>query len=403
MHLSKKVFLLGSQYGIQALTPLVIFPIAARVIGLEEFGILSSVLSISTFGMLIIQYSFNQEGIQWISREKKSERGIVSKIFKTKLILFFIVISFIFIFLNLFITKNFNTYLVCFSYLIWSLSDFSWYFQFKNKYLQILLINIFSIITSFAIFGIFHFTDLIPASKSIFILLFAPRLIASILNFCFLNYLYSSLKPNKIDLSINLLLRQKLPLFMSQFISLGYTGSGAFLLERFYSAEEAGLYTLLEKSVLLIALAAALPFQADLPSISESFNKNKTIYAKKIKKSLLSYLVLCFVGISSLLLISRFVFSYRFIFNTNIQLTSLFIFYVFFGIMGLIITNHLILKQKFRTIRKINSKILIISLSIGIPLIYKFGAIGWMLALISSQTFVFLPLMRKTFKDLKNY
>ena len=89
MHLSKKVFLLGSQYGIQALTPLVIFPIAARVIGLEEFGLLSSVLSISTFGMFMIQYSFNQEGIQWISREKHLEKGILSKIFKTKLILFF--------------------------------------------------------------------------------------------------------------------------------------------------------------------------------------------------------------------------------------------------------------------------------------------------------------------------
>ena len=276
--LASNSIILGSHYALQGLVPIIVYPLASSQLGLREFGIIASTLSIANFGLLFVNFTFNIEGIQWITREEENEKAILKSIIDTKLLLFFpsFTITSIFIFLN--INPNLYIYLFAFNLLFVGILNNNWYLQYKEKFKQILIFSILSILITVITS---YICKLILGNQSnfyIYILLIFPTLIAGLLSIFYIYSINNNFREGFKRKNIFSLLKNKISLFMSQILSMGYGGAGVFLISQFESFESAGVYAVIEKLYLLLPVLASLPYQASLPKLSKSYFKNYSKY-----------------------------------------------------------------------------------------------------------------------------
>ncbi len=138
MTLVRNTFWLYLMYASNLILPLFVFPYWAKVLGLENFGLLVSTQSMAMIAVLIMDYGFNWSATQLLA---KSDKSLLtkSKIFWTvqagKLILAVVgsILFFSIIYLNQKFKQDSSLYLISWSIIFGSLLSPLWFYQGLEK------------------------------------------------------------------------------------------------------------------------------------------------------------------------------------------------------------------------------------------------------------------------------
>ena len=138
MTLVRNTFWLYLMYASNLILPLFVFPYWAKVLGLENFGLLVSTQSMAMFAVLIMDYGFNWSATQLLA---KSDKSLItkSKIFWTvqagKFILAVVgsILIFSIIYLNQQFKQDSSLYLISWSIIFGSLLSPLWFYQGLEK------------------------------------------------------------------------------------------------------------------------------------------------------------------------------------------------------------------------------------------------------------------------------
>lgn len=397
--LAKNSLILGSHYAIQSVLPIIIYPLASQSLGFKEFGIITSTLSIANFGLVLVNFTFNVEGIQWISRDQNNEKAILKSIINAKIFLFFPAFTFTAFFIFFIINPPFYIYIFAFNLIFVGILNNSWYLQFKEKFFEIFLISFLSITSTFLISFFIKEIEGTNGNLNIYILLIFPSLISGLFGTFYIYKINNFFKEKFKKFRLLKLLRNKFILFSSQLVAMGYGGTGVFLISQFDSFESAGEYAVIEKLFFLLPIIGGLPYQTSIPKLSKLYFEDNERYKHLITKLIMIYFFISLFILIIIFSFNKFINLYASFISNNLGLCFLFSILTFLAILGPVITSHYLLARKNKLIFKINCILLLTSLFIGIPFIKYFSTSGWVLALIISQSIVLIPKLKDVYKN----
>ncbi len=299
-------FYLGLSQGINLLVPVVIVPYLIKNVGIEKFGVIALVQTISSFFYIFTDYGFNITAVRSLSINRYNDLKvieIVNQVLSTKL--FLTVIS-----LPIFI-------------------GVSWYFLRENASLSFILMN-FMLVLGQAFFPIWLFQGLernqyiasinliSKLSFLFFLLLFVQKeqdfiwcnFILGLTNFIsgIAMTVYFMNKHNRQDLkffisfsSIKHQLREGKEIFISNFSVNIYINSNILILALFASPRLVGVYSIVEKLIFLIRSLLSVYIQAIYSSACQIAEENNyQIFTEFIKRY--TFVLLMTIGGALLLL-----------------------------------------------------------------------------------------------------
>jgi len=258
--------------------PFLVLPYLVRVLGIEQFGLLSFAQSFIMYFTLIVDYGFNITATREISINKHNNLQ-VSKIFFSvyfiKFVLFSIIsIVYSLIVLNFSLLENhkylyFISYLIVIGQMLFPL----WYFQGIENMKMIAFLNV--IIKGISTVGIFTFVNssddlLLVASINslsfVFIGIIAFYIAIKKLNHIKLDYKY-----------IKMFFLESTQVFISNFFSSLYGITNIFLLGIFTNNTLVGIYSSFEKIITALKSLYMPLYQALFPYIARKKEKKNSI------------------------------------------------------------------------------------------------------------------------------
>lgn len=259
------------------LLPLLVLPIVARKVGVENWGKLEYATSLIIFCSIFINFGFNHFGTQEISEkigQKKAINNKFSYILNAKLVLFIATSAFAFLLLVLnIINIEFKlfiyTYLICIGHLI----SPTWFFLGIEKSAALSVTCLFAKVIEFVL--VIQFI-LISSSYEYFnLILSISYILASGIAFTY------AVKKYKVPLRIIPLketvhyIRLALPAAINE-IAVGINSAGTILLLGFMlNAKQVGIYTAAIKVLFVIQSLAIIPFsQSFFPRFSRTAKNN---------------------------------------------------------------------------------------------------------------------------------
>jgi len=258
--------------------PFLILPYLVRILGIEQFGLLSFSQSFMMYFILILDYGFNITATREISTNKE-DKIHVSKVFFSvyyikSILLLIVSIVFSVLIFNVFLFEQ-HKYLYIISYLIvlGQMLFPIWYFQGIENMKMIAFLNV--LIKLISTIGIFIFVNtandlLIVASINSFSFFLVGVLAFSIalkkVNFIKVDYKF-----------IKVFFFESTQVFISNFFSSLYAITNVFLLGIFTNNTLVGIYSSFEK-IITAFKSLYIPFyQALFPYVARKKNKKKFI------------------------------------------------------------------------------------------------------------------------------
>jgi PST family polysaccharide transporter len=266
----KNLIALGSVQLTNYLLPLATLPYLIRVVGIENFGMVSLVQSVMLYLLLIADYGFNFTTTMEISVHKENSNAInhiVSGTMATKFLL--LLLSFIsLLILQIFITRFHShgvLFLFGFSIVIGQAFFPMWFFQGVEKLKYIAWLNLISrcILTAL----IFIFIN--EPSDYIYILPIYGfgNLVATLIGLMvmILKFNVKLQFPQWIDVKVHL--KKGWPVFISSIANNTYVNSGIVILSFFASDLVVGFYSVADKILLIFRQMMVVVAQAVYPAI----------------------------------------------------------------------------------------------------------------------------------------
>ena len=191
-------------------------------------------------------------------------------------------------------------------------------------------------------------------------------------------------------------------LFISQLLSIGYTGSGTIIIGALAGLQEAGIYGVMERIMGAALGGALLLHTAAYPKLVLLYSKNRNSYF-----SLLRAVVIAYIAVVSALSIFAwylneqiFVFMYGITGPRPYVLFALALVWITIGIGGTALTGYFAVSHRPNEVLMLTLKILVFSLMLGVPGAYYYGGTGWLAALLAAQILVLSSALK--FRKIEN-
>ncbi|HIE0661161.1 MULTISPECIES: oligosaccharide flippase family protein [Providencia] len=275
------------------ISPFLVLPLLARVMSLNDFGILMMTFSFITISLVISDFGFNLSGTYYISQHIDNHNEIcryLTGVFIIK-VLIFIVILFIMYFLGTSILGvNKTTYFLLLSLIIFFQSfQPIWFFQGLECMKNITIYTISSKLIY--LFFIFLFANDGNIEKVLLSFLIS-QIFATLCSLFFIFRLgYKFSLPNVKSIKIYFL--DSLPFFLSRVAVVIYTSANTLILGKYTELSQAAIYSSSEK-IYNAGQGILNPIsQAFFPYLSK--NKNTTNYLKFILFSSIILSIACFI------------------------------------------------------------------------------------------------------------
>lgn len=266
-----------------------------------------------------------------------------------------------------------------------------WLLQTQDKFIAICSLSIISSVSTLLIGFYFIRKDNI---QSVDVAVLASIFGNTFISLCTFIYAISLVKINIYRTNIiNIIhsLRDGWHLFISQFISMLYSASGPIVINFLLDSEAAGAYSVTERVISALIAAALLTHTAAYPRLAAAYINDRTTYWRTIKLILIGYIVITFIF--SMVIWSERIFVLNFLYGKSINENSSLLFFglLWFitGIFGTTLTGYLTVSGQTNAIWPLTSKILLVSIVLGILGVKILGGFGWLAGLVFAQSIVF--------------
>lgn len=266
------VFVQFSNY----IAPLLVLPYLSRVLGLEGFGIVAMAMSLCAIALIFTDYGFGLSAPYWLAKNKNDKKLVasyLSSIFTAKVLLFIIVVTCVYFYLNRNGNINYDlTFQVAIIITIFFQTfQTDWFFIGIEKMKNVTIIMVASKI----IYLILVFLLINNATQiSLLIICYAiSNLIGSLIGFFFIyKEGYWLAKPTKQQ--VWRVFADSALFFVSR-LSVGvYTSASTFVVGLFSGASAAALYSSAEKLYQAGQSATSPVTQALFPYLARTGNKH---------------------------------------------------------------------------------------------------------------------------------
>ncbi len=273
--------------GLNLLLPLITFPYLVRVLGIENFGLLSFSLALITYFQIITDFGFNSIATRDISvaiDDKKMQQDIFNDVMSTKLfllVLCFLLMSILVFSFEIF-RNHWEIYFFSFGSVVGQAIFPVWFFQGMQKMRYITYINLFTkIIFTIAIFVFVKEQEdyfLVPIFNAL------GFISAGILSFYFVKKHFNlPLKLQSFQRIKNQLIKGKYVFLSELKISL-FTNTNTLILGIFVGNQAVGYFSAAEKLVRAIGNFQTPISNALFPFLASEMISNKIRTIKKINK-----------------------------------------------------------------------------------------------------------------------
>lgn len=273
--------------GLNLLLPLITFPYLVRVLGIENFGLLSFSFALITYFQIITDFGFNSIATRDISvaiEDKKMQQDIFNDVMSTKLfllVLCFLLMSIIVFSFEIF-SNHWELYFFSFGSVLGQAIFPVWFFQGMQKMRYITYLNLFTkIIFTTAIFVFVKQREdyfLVPIFNALGII------IAGILSFYFVKKHFDlQLKLQSFQRIKNQLIKGKYVFLSELKISL-FTNTNTLILGIFVGNQAVGYFSAAEKLARAIGNFQTPISNALFPFLANEMISNKTQTINKINK-----------------------------------------------------------------------------------------------------------------------
>jgi len=400
------------QYAVASLVPLLLIPHVVQVIGLAQFGKIAVLMACANYGAAIVQYAFHLTGPKRVMQLEKGEsiKDVLISITAAKFIL--LIITIFLLAIGLMIAPSLRPsqkieWLLLMAAPFAAFVNSSWLLQSKDKYTTLAALGIIgSMITLFAGFRYINYGNeyayIVAVLTSIFGMVFIG------VGTLFLSFITLAKERGKTTISkVIVTIKDGWQLFVSQYISLLYTGAGTLIINSLLGSESAGTYSVMERIINAVMAAALLTHTAAYPRLAAAYIDNRNEYLKIIKLIILIYVAT--TTSISLIVISfqETVITYLYgeANQERIMLLYVGLVWLVLGVFGTALTGYLTVAGKKNEIWPLTLKILASSMVLGAVGVKLYGSYGWLMGLTLSQTFVLilgLKHWRSEYGNLKN-
>lgn len=388
--------------GLNYLLPLITLPYLIRVLGAENFGLVTFASTFMQYFVVITDYGFNMTATQRISlnREKTLEvNKIINTVFFIKFMLLALVfiIMIIIVFLVPSLKVNFNVYLISFLLVIGNAIFPVWLFQGLEQMKYITIVNVIAkVISTLCIFIFVH-----QSNDYLLAALFQSMgfVIAGVISLMYLkkltNFKFSleGVFPN-----IKTYLIEGGHVFISSFAGNIYA-QGAVLITGFVLGKTAaGYYSIAQRiSAAIVGLAQPIT-QALFPYLCRLYLENKTGFWGMRRKIILIGLSISVVCGSILYfasgLVDKIVTG-----STNPDLVALLEIYsiiLVFIILNVLLNPFILSMQKYKEMQNMYVIISVAFLFFSIPATFFLKNIGMAISILIVEAFITLNSLKIT-------
>ena len=365
---------------INKLLPLLVVPFIVRTIGVEKFGIISFFLSIISYLILITQYSFFLTATKYISMHRDNIEKVSQHFWLVLSIrmLFLLIIS-MFFFIALFSIDMFSNekevflftfFLVC-ADVIMPL----WFFRGIEEMKYLAIFNIIAkIFYAFFIFLIIQEKDdyiWIPLLNSLSLLMVNGYA----LYFAIRRYHIQFILPSFQEIKKEIITGKDI--FLSNISVSFYTTINILLLGFLTTYTEVGIYALAEALFMAYNSIIKSYTMVIYPHLAKYLNQTEE-FLNQARKFFFLYLMILSMASFILFLSSEFVITFLYGKGhiQSIEILKIFALALLFEPLGGFFTAYLSLKSKYKLIRSITFKTMIVNLLLIIPVIWLFKAEG---------------------------
>lgn len=392
--LLKRKALLLLQYASAALVPLVLTPHILKSIGLERFGQFSVLLAISAYVTATVQYAFPLQGPVELERSPNEPARVFVDILSAKALIFAILGlgCAAYVGLSEALRPDWGAYLMLLILPpLAAAANCTWFLQAKSDFLVPSLIGIAGTVAAVLVGMRWVGADsslvwpalaitlgTLVSGVGTFVYTLVSR--AEISSFCLRGASWLGACGS---------LKRGGPLFISQFISLLYTGAGTLVVAKLHGLPEAGVYGAMERIMNAVLGGMLLIHVASYPTLIQLFAEDRRKYLRLIQIVVFGYLVSVAVLLGSAMTMSEQIL--HFIYGDHAAPKLLLLLagvWIASGIFGPALTGYLTVAGATRRVVRVNVLVVIVSLCCGIPAAYWFGGVGWMGAILIGQCVV---------------
>lgn len=382
------------QYAVGSLVPLLLVPHIVKVIGLDEYGHIAVLMAWGNYGAIVVQYAFQMTGPKQLAHLAVGETPahVFFDIAFAKLLLLFIVIPVIAVALastSINLTSSF-VWVLLFAMPVAAALNSVWFLQAQGHFLPVCIIAIVgSLLTLFIGFSFIKIGNHSAIDFAVLVCFFG----AIFIGIGSLLLAVISVKGEKYEWRISRgigALKEGLHLFISQFVSMLYSTSGPIVINYLLNAKAAGTYSVTERVINAFMAALLLTHTAAYPRLASAYTNNRVGYWRLLKFILTGYLtVAVIIAVVAWSLRERVVqFLYGELNSENDLLLFFGLVWLVLGIFGTTFTGYLTVSGRSREVWPLTLKILLLSVTFGVPGVIFFGSAGWLMAVVLSQLLV---------------
>jgi O-antigen/teichoic acid export membrane protein len=359
---------------------------------LASYGDIAIGLSWANYASVIVQYAFHLTGPKYIAqiRTEESRRAVFWNVFAAKLLLFFLVFIVASVLVLLLKTSklSISTFLLYSMLPLGSVFHAGWYLQAVGRFMTLSVVSFFAALVSLVIgFGfVVASGDGLAAVTSLTI-----GLILSGVGTFIVSSRMMGFKSGEFVWQETLrYLHDGWLIFFSQLIASLYMLSGPIVIGQVLNSQAAGAYSVVERIVISVSSACLLTHTAAYPRLARLYHIDRSSYRRLMTAVLCIYLVgaLFFCAVVALAGESFT----RFIFGGEAYGYGVLVWWgmvlILLGIFGPMVTGYLVVSGHQDKVYPLTIKILIVSIVLGIPGIFYFGAWAWFCSLAIAQTLV---------------
>ena len=301
-------FYLGLSQGINLLVPIVIVPYLIKTVGIEKFGVIALVQTISSFFYIFTDYGFNITAVKSLSINRYDDlkvSEITNQVLSTKLLLTVISLP-IFIAVNwYFLKENASLSFILMNFMLVLGQAFLpiWLFQGLERNQYIAYANFFS-----KILFVFSLVIFVRKENDFILCNFLLGLTNFLSGIGITLYFIKRYKKQSIHFFIPFsLIKEQLKdgkeIFISNFSINTYINSNILILALFASPRLVGIYSIAEKIIFLIRSLLGIYIQAIYSSACQIAQKRRYIYFKSFINT---YTIILLVAVSFVLIVLNF-------------------------------------------------------------------------------------------------
>ena len=386
------------QYAVAGLVPLLLVPYIVRVIGLTEYGHIAVFMAWGGYGAIIVQYAFQLTGPKRLVNLGAGESiaSVFVDIALAKFLMFFIVLLIMAVFMQVSVTLESTS---SFAWVLLFAMPFAaglnsvWFLQAQGSFLPVCLLAIIgSLLTLFIGFSFVKSGDRQAVNYAVVV----SFLGAIFMGFGTLLLAISSIRREKYECKLAravIVLKEGLHLFISQFITMFYAGSGPIVINYLLDAKAAGAYSVMERAINALIAAAMLTYTAAYPRLAVAYTNNQIDYWRILKFILKGYLSVTLITAALVWSLREQVvrFLYGEISSNHDALLFFGLMWMLLSVFGPVRTGYLTVSGRSHEVWQLTLKILLYSAIMGVSFVSIFGAAGWLAALVFSQILVVLP------------